>query len=37
MDNTYEGASIDESGRKMMKIMLKEMIMVAGTGGREHR
>lgn len=37
MDNTYEGASVDESGREMMKIMLKEMDMVTGTGGREHR
>lgn len=37
MANTYEGDSVGNSGRKMMKIMLKERVMVTGTGGREHR
>lgn len=34
---TYEGANVEDSGRKMMKIMLKEMVMVTDTGWREHR
>lgn len=37
MDNTHEGDNADDSGRKMMKIMRKEMVRVTGTGGREHR
>lgn len=37
MDNTYERDSVGESGRGMMEIMLKEMVMVTATGSREHR
>lgn len=37
MDNTCERDSVGESGRGMMETMLKEMVMVTATGGREHR